>query len=231
MKAEKPSLNRLFAKRNLRSALAVMTSLLLVCGIELDAQCPNTGETKVIKPRQGTGYYFYKFIGGASYVYFLDGKTFRFNDKDDPGKLLILIDDFAYEPILFNGADLAKYVHSKAESEILRDQAKHEQEYFKKTVPSMAITDYGPSARKNADGSDGRLFYLWKKENSPGDKETRQYLVSTVVNGQVVVLSFMPLKTSVSEDEVFQQIQTYTSRFDVVAADRCALVLSAPTAP
>jgi hypothetical protein len=209
----------------------LFSSALFLGTVNLHAQCPDTGQTKVIKPAQGTGYYFYRFLGDSSFLYFLDGKTFSFNDKDDPGKTFIFIDDFAYESILVEKAELTKYVTSSKATDVLRAQAKHEQEYFKGAAPSIVITDYGPSARKNPDGSDDRLFYLWKKENPHGDKAATQYLVSTLINDGVVVLSFMPLKASVSEDDVFLQIQKYTSHFDLLSSDRCAKVLSAPTAP
>jgi hypothetical protein len=161
----------------------------------------------------------------------LDGKTFSFNDKDDPGKTFIFIDDFAYESILVERPDLAKYVKSSKTIDVLRAQAKYEQDYFKKADPSMVITDYGPASRKNPDGSDDRLFYLWKKENPPGNKAATQYLVSTLIKDGVVVLSLMPTKTSVSEDDVFLQIQKYTSHFDLISSDQCSKVLSTPTAP
>ena len=208
----------------------LLCSVLFLGAISEKAQCPDNGQTKVIKPEQGTGYYFYKFIGDSSFLYFLDGNSFSFNEKDDPGKTFIFIDDFSYEPVLFDKSDLAKYVQSSKPVDVLSAQAKYEQDYFKKTVPSIVITDYGPSARKNPDGSDGQLFYLWKKENPPGGKDARQYLVSTFVPGGVFVLSFMPLKASVSEDDVFLQIQKYTSHFDLLSAERCAKALAAPTA-
>ena len=195
----------------------------------LRAQCPDTGETKVIKPTQGSGYYFYRFLGDSSFRYYLDGKTFSFNDKDHPGRTFVFIDDFAYESNLTSRADLEKYVKNSDDLDILRAQAKQEQEDFKRIVPSMVIKDYGPSATKNADGSNGRLFYLWKKENAVGDKATPQYLVSTLIKGGVVVLSVMPLKDSITEGDVFLQIQTYTSRFDMLTSNQCARALSAPT--
>ncbi len=226
--------DRLTANSSLISALRVyllFSSVLLPGAVNIHAQCPDTGQTKVIKPAQGTGYRFYKFMGDSSYVYFLDGNKFSFNDKDDPGKTFIFIDDFAYEPIFVETADFGRYVKSSKPVDILRAQAKHAQDYMKSAVPSIVITDYGPSARKNPDGSDDRLFYLWKKENPPGSKDARQYLVSTLVKGGVVVLSFMPLKESISEDDVFLQIQKYTSNFDVLSSERCAILLSMPTAP
>jgi len=208
----------------------LLSSLLFLGTAYLYSQCPDKGETKVIKPDQGTGYDFYRLIGEGSYRYFLDGKTFSFNDKDDPGRTFIFIDDVAYESILVRRVDLAKYVKSSKAIDVLRAQAKSEQDYFKRVDPSIVITDFGPAARKNPDGSDDRLFYLWKKENPPGSKAATQYLCSTLIKEGVVVLSLMPLKTSVSEDDVLLQIQKYTSFFDLLSSKQCAQVLAMPSA-
>jgi len=219
-----------------RALLPVWQPFLLLCSVLLlgvvpsYSQCPNTGETTVIKPEHGTGYYFHRFLGDSSFRYFLDGKTFSSGDKDDPGRTFVFIDDIAYESILVGRADLAEYVKSSEPIDILRAQAKHEQDYFKAPDPSMIITDYGPASSKNPDGSEGRLFYLWKKENPPGKKAATQYLCSTLIKDGVVVLSLMPTKASVSEDDVFLQIQKYTSRFDLLSTDQCARVLSMPSA-
>lgn len=227
-------LNQLSAKRSLRSASTMFLLLfpvLFLAAVKLSAQCPDSGETKVIKPSQGTGYYFYKFLGDSSFVYFLDGHKFSFNDKDDPGRTFVFIDDFAYESTLVERAELSKYVKSSDTLEVLRAQARHHQEYFKTAVPSILITDYGPATMKNTDGSDGRIFYLWKKQSPPGAKAATQYLVSTLIKRGVVVLSVMLNKDSLSEDDALLQIRKYTTHFDLITSTQCSIVLSAPTAP
>ena len=211
-----------------RALFLFLAALFFAIGSVL-AQCPDTGQTTVIKPSQGTGYYFYRFLGDSSFAYFLDGKSFSFNDKDDPGKTFVFIDDFAYESILVDNADLATYVKSTNAVDVLRAQAKHAQDHMKSLVPSIVVTDYGQSARKNPDGSDDRLFYLWKKESAPGSQPAPQYLVSTLIKDGVVVLSVMPGKGSVSDDELMLQIQKYTSHFDLLSSSRCAKVLAQPT--
>jgi hypothetical protein len=225
--------DRQTAKGSLPSVwrLFLSFSVLLLGTVYLHSQCPDTGQTTVIKPDQGTGYDFYRFMGDSSFHYFLDGKTFSFNDKDDPGKSFIFIDDIAYESILVERVDLAEYVKSSKTIDVLRAQAKHAQEHFKKADPSMVITDYGPASRKNPDGSEDRLFYLWKKENPPGKEAATQYLVSTLIKDGVVVLSLMLTKASVSEDDVFLQIQKYTSHFYLLSSDQCKHVLSMPSSP
>ena len=200
----------------------------------LHSQCPNNGQTKVIKPNKGTGYYFYVFMGGSSFRYFLDGNTFSFNDKDDPGKTIIFIDNMAYESIVKdkNRDDIKKYVKGSKAEDILLAEAKQQQEYIKSFAPSIVITDLGISpGEKNPDGTEGRAFYLWKKENPPGQEAATQYFCSTVVKNGVVVLSIMLIKPSVSEDDVFRQLREYTSRFDTLSGDKCAQVLAMPTAP
>lgn len=219
-----------YAPRSVRRAIIHLSSVILLGTVCLHSQCPDTGQTKVIKPSEGTGYYFYRFLGDSSFRYFLDGKTFRYDDKSDPGRTFVFIDDFGYESIMVEKADWEKYVKGSNASDILRAQAKEEQDYYKGTDPSMVITDYGPASRKNPDGSEDRLFYLWKKENPSGKDAARQFLVSTLVKDRVVLLSVMVLKASTSEDDVFVEIQKYTSHFDMLSSDQCARVLSTPSA-
>jgi hypothetical protein len=196
----------------------------------LQSQCPDTGETKVFKAAHGDGYYFYRFLGESSFRYFLDGKTFSYNDKDDPGRTFIFIDDLAYESILVDRSDLAEYVKSTNPEDILRAQAKNEQDHYKKLDPSMVIMDYGASYRQNPDGSNDRLFYLWKKDNPHSKHPAPQYLCSTLVKDGVVMLSLFPAKASVSEDDILLQIQKYTSHFDVLSSDQCEKALSVSAA-
>lgn len=209
----------------------LFSAVLLLGSACVKAQCPDNKETKVIKPVEGTGYYFYRFMGDSSYRYFLDGKTFSYNDRDDPGRTFVFIDDIAYESILVERADLEEYVKSSKTIDILRAQAKHHQDYFKKGDPSMVITDYGVTPRQKPDGSEDRLFYIWKKENPPGKEAATQYLCSTLIKDGVVVLSIMPLKASVSEDDVNLQLEKYILHFDLMTSDQCKQVLSMPSKP
>jgi len=214
--------------------MAFLVSFVLMLGsVYLHSQCPDNGQTKVIKPTQGTGFHFYRFLGDSSFRYFLDGKTFSFNDKDDPGRTILFIDDIAYESIVKNRDMFKKYIKGSKAEDILRAEAKQHQGYFKSLVPSIVITDFGISSDKNPDGSEGRAFYLWKKENPPGKEAeaATQYLCSTVVKDGVVVLSIILVKASISEDEVFRQLREYTSHFDTLSGDKCAQVLAMPNAP
>jgi hypothetical protein len=229
--------NRLIANPSSDSAWRVvfLVSFMLMLGpVYLHSQCPDNGQTKVIKPNKGTGYYFYMFMGDSSFRYFLDGKTFSFNDKDDPGKTIIFVDNMAYESIVKDKDrdDIKKYIKGSKAEDILLAEAKQQQEYVKSFAPSIVITDFGISpGEKNPDGSEGRAFHLWKKENPPGKEAATQYYCSTVVKNGVVVLSIMLIKPSVSEEDVFRQLQEYTSHFDTLSNDKCAQVLAMPTAP
>ena len=211
-----------------RRMFFLISSALFFGAVRLCSQCPDTGETKVIKPNQGTGYYFYRFLGDRSFRYFIDGKTFSFNDKDDPGRTFTFIDDMAYESIVVEQADFATYIKGPKPIDILRAQAKFEQDHYKKIDPSVVITDYGPPSNENPDAKDDRLFYLWKKENPPGKEAATQYLVSTLIKDKVVLLSIMLVKPSAKEDDVFLQLQKYTSHFGSISSDQCAKVLSMP---
>lgn len=209
----------------------LLYSFLFFGTVCLHSQCPDNGQTKVIKPNQGTGYHFYRFLGDSSFRYFLDGKSFSFNDKDDPGKTMIFIDNIAYESIMKDRDEFKTYIKGSKAEDILRAEAKQHQDYFKSVVPLIVITDFGISSGKNLDGSEGRAFYLWKKENPPGKEAATQYLCSTVVKDGVVVLSVMLIKPSVSEDHVFRQLREYTSHFDTLSGEKCAQVLAMPSVP
>lgn len=229
--------NRLIANASRVSAwrMVFLISFTLMLGpVYLHSQCPDNGQTKVIKPNKGTGYYFYRFLGNSSFRYFLDGKTFSFNEKDDPGKTIIFIDNLAYESIVKDKDrdDIKKYTKGSRAEDILLAEAKQQQEYVKSIAPSIVTTDFGISpGEKNPDGSEGRAFYLWKKENPPGKEAATQYFCSTVVKDGVVVLSVMLINPSISEDDVFRQLREYTSRFDTLSGAKCAEVLAMPSAP
>jgi hypothetical protein len=209
----------------------LLCSILFFGGGRLRSQCPNTGQSRVIKPNEGSGYFFYSFRGDSSVRYFLDGKTFSMNKKDDPGKTFLFIDNMVYEPLLIERAQLENYTKSAKAIDILRAQAKYEQAYFKKLDPSMLITDYGPAGGKNPDGSEDRLFYLWKKESASGKQAATQYLCSTLIKDGVFVMSFMTTDASVSEGDMMRKIQSYTSHFDQLSSSQCAQVLAMPSAP
>jgi len=230
------NVNRLITNASSASACrrVFLVSCMLVLGpVYLHSQCPDNGQTKVIKPNDGTGYYFNVFMGDSSFVYFLDGKTFSFNDKDDPGKTITFIDDMAYESIVKDKDwdEIKKYLKGSKDEDILRAEAKQHQEHFKTLVPSIVITDFGISSYKYPDGSEGRAFYLWKKEDPKVKDGARQYLCSTVVKNGVVVLSIMLIKPSLTEDDVFRQLREYTSHFDTLSGAKCAQVLAMPSAP
>ena len=228
--------NRLIANASSASAwrmFFLVSSMLMLGPVYVHSQCPDNGQTKVRKPNKGNGYYFYMFMGDSSFRYFLDGKTFSFNDKDDPGKTIIFIDNMAYESIVKNKDrdDIKKHIKGSKARDILLAEAKQQQDYVKSIVPSIVITDFGISSGNDPDGSEGRAFYLWKKENPPGKEAATQYFCSTVVKDGVVVLSIMLIKPSVSEDDVFRQLREYTSHFDTLSGDKCAQVLATPSAP
>jgi hypothetical protein len=199
--------------------------------VGLRSQCPNTGETKVFNSKQGAGFYFYKFLGDSSFRYFLDGKKFSLNDKDDPGKTFLFIDKMIYEPLLLDRAEMKDYVKSTKPADMLREQAKHSQELFKGADASMVITDYGPAGGKNPDGTEDRLFYLWKKESAPGKTAATQFLVSTVVQDGVFVMSFMSADSSVTDNDLMREVQSYVTHFDLLSGAQCAQALATPVAP
>jgi len=56
-------------------------------------------------------------------------------------------------------------------------------------------------------------------------------LVSTLIKDKVILLSIMLSKPTVTENDVFRQLETYTGHFDTITSDECAKALSMPVAP
>jgi hypothetical protein len=203
--------------------------LLLICAsVTLASQCPDTGETKVIKPNEGTGYYFYRLIGIHSFQYFLDGKEFSFNSKDDPERTYTFIDKMAFEVVLVNKASFGKFIKKDTHQGILEAQAKYEQAYFKKIFKKVRITSLGEYWRPDAKGNPERLFLFWKKDSPSKSGTATQYLLSTMLDDDVVVvLSIIPLAGS-TEADVFEQAKNYTGHFDLLTAEQYSRLPSAP---
>jgi hypothetical protein len=225
--------DRLTAKSSLPSAwrMFFLFSYALFLGtVRLHAQCPDNGQTRVFNSKQDAGYYFYKFLGDSSFRFFLGGKTFSYNDKDDPGRTFAFIDDMAYELIIEERADFAKYIKGSKLQDILLAQARYEQDHYKQMDPSMVITDYGPPSNAN-DGGNDRPFYLWKKESPPGKEAATQYLVSTLIKDKVILLSIILSKPTVTENDVFRQLETYTGHFDLISGEQCASALAMQSNP
>jgi hypothetical protein len=121
------------------------------------SQGPDTGETKGIKPNEGTGYCFYRLIGIHSFQCFLDGKDCSFNSNDDD-RTFTFIDKMAFEVILINKASFKGYIKKNTKLGILQAQAKYEQACFKKLIKKIRITSLGEYWRPDAKGNPERLF-------------------------------------------------------------------------
>jgi hypothetical protein len=201
--------------------------LLILVGPAL-CQCPDTGQTKVFKPNSGTGYYFYHFIGQKSFVYFLDGKKFSLADKNESGRDYFFIDNMAFEVVLENKSNFKNLIKATGPQGLLEAQAQFEQNYYRKLLPSVSVTDFGPSWRVDKSGKPDRLFYLWKKQNSGKDQNGLQYLLSTPLDDDVVVLLSVLILKNMTESEVFDQIEQYTGHFDLLSSDECKEVLATP---
>ena len=192
------------------------------------AQCPNTGETKVIKPNVGAGYNFYYLIGAKSFQYYLDGKNFSMLETNDPSRHFFRVDKLGFEVMLAPKSDFKKFIKKLTLRSLLEAQAQYEQDYFKELSPNIVITDLGIKQQIDTNGAPGRFFLLWKKQNAVSDANGVQYLLSTPLdNNTVVVLSALILEGA-TESDVFAQLKTYTSRFNHVSSEQCQQLSSKP---
>jgi hypothetical protein len=205
----------------------IIVCLLLLAGPAL-CQCPDTGETRVIKPNEGTGYYFYHFNGSKSFRYYLDGKKFNLADKTESGRNFFFIDNMGFEVTLVNRSEFKELIKSSGIQGLLAAQAKYEQDNMRKLLPSIFITDLGFQWRMDQKGKRDRLFHLWKKQKSDKDSTGLQYLLTTPLDDNTVVILSMLILNDIAESEVFEQVGKYTSHFDLLSRDQCKVVLGMP---
>ncbi len=205
-----------------------LTFLFMCASVSLASQCPDTGETKVVKPFKGSGFYFYRLIGIHSFQYFLDGKEFSSNSKDNSDHTYTFIDKMAFEVVLVNKAAFKKYIKKDTPQGILEAHAKYGQAYFKEILKKTKITNLGHYWRPDKKGNPERLFLFWKKDSPSKSGVATQYLLSTMLDNDVVVaLSIIPL-IGCTEADVFQQAKNYTGHFDLLTAEQCSHLPQAP---
>jgi hypothetical protein len=202
------------------AVLGLFISTSLAYANPLD-QCPDTGETKVIKPHTGSGYWFYRLIGNHSFKYFLDGSSFNMNDRDSPGKTYFFIDKLGFEVMLIHRDSFMDSKLAPSPKDVLLAQAKYEQAYFKENMPEVQITNIGFKYSKDTLSKPSKPFYLWKQFKSKNGPNSSQFLLSTMLdNFVVVVLSILPLKGS-TEIDALHQVDTFVNHFDHLSSNEC----------
>jgi hypothetical protein len=180
----------------------------------LSSPCGKSGMT-ALRANDGGRFLFYVFREGPDLYFALNGKEVSFpNGLNGPRRFLI--DGILYESLLIKPAEFMKAERGVADLDILKKHQTYEFDFMQKTpTPLKKLVELGPRVRPEANGQPGFTFYLWEAADPRDQKGTRQYFLTTVSAGDVVVLTAI-VRDQSAEDVAMQSFESYASTFQHV---------------
>jgi hypothetical protein len=109
-----------------------------------------------------------------------------------------------------------------ADLDILKQQQKYDFDFMQKspTVLRQAV-ELGPRVKPAANGQPGFTFYLWKAVDPHDSKGARQYFLTAVSAGEVVVLTAI-VPNEAADEKAMRAFQTYAGSFQhVLRKEQC----------
>ena len=182
--------------------------------------CGKSGMT-ALRANDDTGFLFYLFREGPDIYFALSGKEISFpNGLDGPRRFII--DGIAYESLIVKPKDFMKSDKGISDLEILKGHQRYEFDYLLKSPsPLKQFVELGPRTKAAANGQPDFTFYLWQARVPDDSKGTRQYFLTSVSNGEVVVLTAI-VRNESADDLAMQAFQSYASSFQhVLKKEQC----------
>ncbi|MDT7540102.1 MAG: hypothetical protein QOE33_6 [Acidobacteriota bacterium] len=182
--------------------------------------CGKSGMT-VLRANDGSGFIFYVFREGPDFAFELPGKEISL-PEDLSGPRRFLINGIHFESLLVKPSAFMKPEKGLADLEILKKQQAYEFEFMQKTpTPLRQLIELGPREKPAANGQPSFTFYLWEAADPYDPKGARQYFLSTVSGGEVIVLSAI-VPDQAREGEAMQAFNSYASSFQhVLKKEQC----------
>jgi hypothetical protein len=192
----------------------VAAVLLLTCFISTYAgalPCGTHG-TPVLRANDGSGFLFFVLRKGPDIFFEIPGKEISFPHGLE-GPRRSLIDEILYETVLFRFDEFMKVEKGMSDLDILKKHRAYEGDFIQKSPsPLKRVVELGPREKPGGNGQPGFTFYLWKAVD-PGDAGgVRQYFLTTVSGGEVVVLSAIVSKQSL-EGTAMRTFEAYATSF------------------
>jgi len=202
---------------------ALLLLLLIVCSsapAPASSPCAKSGWTG-LRANDGRGYLFYVYRDAPDLYFAIPGKQVSFPDgpKSPPR---FFIDEILYQSLLVNPANFMKDEKGIADLDVLKRHATYEFEYMLKTpTPLRKFVELGPRVKPAANGQPSFTFYLWGAID-PGDlKGARQFFLTTLSAGDVVVLSAI-VRDQTFDDLVLEALVTYGNSFQhILKKENC----------
>jgi hypothetical protein len=176
--------------------------------------CGSSGMT-VVKAFDGQEFVIYLFRKGSDVAFQLPGADLSFpNGQTGPKRFVI--DGILFEALLVPSSDFLKSKDKLSDLEILKKHREWEVDYLSKGPGSLSkFVEIGPRERPAHSQQPSSTFYLWEMINPTDMKGARQYYLSTITEGEVIVLTAI-LADDSKDSIAMKAFQSFASSFQLV---------------
>ena len=197
--------------------LLLGTLILLTCFVSASAfpsPCAKSGWTG-LRANDGSGFIFYVYREAPDIYFLLTGRQLSCPDKSKTPPQFF-IDGVFYQTLIVKSSEFMKVEKPAADLDILKLHEKYEWDFMQKTpTPLRQLDELGPRTKAASKGQPGFTFYLWAARDPKDAHGSRQYFLTTVSGGDVVVLSAM-VANDTQDELAFQAFESYITSFQHV---------------
>lgn len=199
--------------------MKLILGTLLLLGTVLSASafpspCAKSGWTG-LRANDGSGFIFYVYRDAPDIYFLLTGRQISFPDKSKTPPQFF-IDGVFYQTLLVKPSEFMKVEKGVADLDILKQHETYEWEFMKKTpTPLRTLDELGPRVKAASKGQSSFTFYLWAARDPKDPHGSRQYFLTTVSNGEVVVLSAV-VANDAQDNVAFEAFESYITSFQHV---------------
>ena len=171
--------------------------------------CAKSGWTG-LRANDGSGFIFYLYRDGPDFYFLLTGRQVSF--PDGPKRPQYLIDGVFYQSLIVKQSE---FMNDKgvADIEVLKQHQKYEWDFMQTTpTPLRKLEELGSRVKAASKGQPAFTFYLWAALDPSDPHGGRQYFLTTVSSGDVVVLSAI-VANDAQHELAFQAFKSYTAYF------------------
>ena len=203
-----------------KRGLLVLIGVLFLPTFAFTGPCGKSGMT-ALRANDGKGFLFYIFRENPDLYFALPGKEISFpNGTSGPKRFLI--DGILYENLLVKTSDFIKTEKGLTDLDILKKYQAYEFEYLRKTpTPLQKLVELGSRVKAESKEQPSFTFYLWEVIDPKNEDGARQYFLTTISGGEVVVLTAVVREQSL-EDAAMQGFESYARSFQhVLKKEQC----------
>jgi hypothetical protein len=198
----------------MKLAFAALFLTCFMCASAFPSPCAKSGWTG-LRANDGAGFIFYVYRDAPDIYFLLSGRQVSFPDGTN-GPPKFLIDGIFYQSLLVKPSEFMKVDKGIADLDVLKAHQKYEWDYMQKTAtPLRKLEELGPRVKAAGNGNPSFTFYLWRAADPKDAHGARQYFLTTVSGGDVVVLSAV-VANDAQDELAFQAFESYIVWFQHV---------------